>query len=437
MARKLIEKITSSRTLLIIISCLAAIVLWLYVESVENIDADRTISGIPLNYLGEADILADRQLIVMNKDAQTVDITLYGKRRDVYAINREDISVTVDLTDIRSTGTVDRVYDVTFSSDVNANDIYILNKNPTYVTVEIDRMSSRQIDIRSESNITVAENFMAEPLQFSPSQITVSGPEEVISRIDHAQVLVERENLNKTVTSTLDYKLVDEDGAEVVSNELSVSTEKVEVTIPVVMYKDVVLRAELIEGGGATESDAVVKIEPATVTLSGDAELLSGLNQISLTSIDLASFEESTSGTYSIPIPNGLTNLSGVTEATVSVSLKNLAIKRIMASNIEFINVSEGYQATKVSQYLEVRVRGPQAIVDLINAYSIRVVGDLSQYGQAAGRYAVDVKVYIDGYSDAGVVGDYTVVVSLEEKAEEPPPPEVTEPEPGEEEEEP
>ena len=427
MARKLIEKITSSRTLLIIISCLAAIVLWLYVESVENIDADRTISGIPLNYIGEADILADRQLIVMNKDAQTVDITLYGKRRDVYAINRDDISVSVDLTDIRSTGTVDRIYDITFSQDVNSKDIYILDKNPAYVTVEIDRMSSRQVEIRSESNITVAENYMAEPLEFSPSQITVSGPEEVINRIAYAKVLVERENLNKTVTSTLGYTLVDEDGAEVVSNELSASTDKVEVTIPVVMYKDVVLRAELIEGGGATESDAVVKIEPASITLSGDAELLSGLNQISLTSIDLASFDESMSGTYSIPIPNGLKNLSGATEAAVSVSLKNLAIKRIVASNIEFINVSEGYEATKVTQYVDVRVRGPQAIVDLINAYNIRIVGDLSQYGQAAGRYAVDVKVYIDGYSDAGVVGEYTVVVSLEEKTEEPPPPPVEE----------
>lgn len=422
MARKLIEKIASSRTVLIIISCLASIILWLYVESVENIDADRTISGIPLNYLGEADILADRQLIVMNKDAQTVDLTIYGKRRDVYAINREDINVSVDLTDIRSTGTVDRVYDVSFSGNVNSQDIYILDKSPAYVTVEIDRMSSRQIEVRSESNITVAENYMAEPLVFDPAQITVSGPEELISRIDHAHVVVERENLSRTVTSSLGYTLVDEEGAEVDMTNLSVSTERVDVTIPIVMYKDVVLTAELIEGGGATTADAVVKIEPASITLSGDAELLSGLNQISLTSVDLASFDESMSGTYSIPIPNGLTNLSGTTEASVNVSLKNLAIKRIVASNIEFINVSEGYEATKVTQYLDVRVRGPQAIVDLINAYNIRIVGDLSQYGQAAGRYAVEAKVYIDGYSDAGVVGEYTVVVSLEEKSEEEPP---------------
>ncbi len=422
MARKLIEKIASSRTVLIIISCLASIILWLYVESVENIDADRTISGIPLNYIGEADILADRQLIVMNKDAQTVDLTIYGKRRDVYAINREDINVSVDLTDIRSTGTVDRVYDVSFGGSVNSQDIYILDKSPAYVTVEIDRMSSRQIEVRSESNITVAENYMAEPLVFDPAQITVSGPEELISRIDHAHVVVERENLSRTVTSSLGYTLVDEEGAEVDMTNLSVSTERVDVTIPIVMYKDVVLTAELIEGGGATTADAVVKIEPASITLSGDAELLSGLNQISLTSVDLASFDESMSGTYSIPIPNGLTNLSGTTEASVNVSLKNLAIKRIVASNIEFINVSEGYEATKVTQYLDVRVRGPQAIVDLINAYNIRIVGDLSQYGQAAGRYAVEAKVYIDGYSDAGVVGEYTVVVSLEEKSEEEPP---------------
>jgi len=60
-------------------------------------------------------------------------------------------------------------------------------------------------------------------------------------------------------------------------------------------------------------------------------------------------------------------------------------------------------------------IRGPQEIIDLVNAYNVRIVADLADLGSAVGRYAVDAKVIVDGYSDAGGVGDYSVVVSLEE----------------------
>ena len=123
----------------------------------------------------------------------------------------------------------------------------------------------------------------------------------------------------------------------------------------------------------------------------------------------------SSTTTFAIPLSNELNNLSGVTEAEVKVSVKNLATKRMIVSNIEFDNVSEGYTATPVTQYLEVMIRGPQEIIDLVNAYNVRIVADLADLGSAVGRYAVDAKIIVDGYSEAGGVGDYKVVVSLEE----------------------
>lgn len=416
MARKTIRKITSSKTFLIIVSCLSAILLWMYVINVENTDMENTISGIPVTYIGEEDILADRQLIVTDKNEQTVSLRIYGKRSIVSSIGRNDISVSVDLTDIRNTGKVARVYNVAFTNGVKTEDVYI-DKTPDYITVNIDRVSSKLIEIRGESNITVAEGYMAEPTEYNPGQLTISGPEDAISRVAYAWVVVERENLSKTVTGMFDYKLMDEDGREVTSDEIEVNVEQIELTIPIVLYKDVVLTVELIDGGGAKAKDAVVEINPPTIALSGDAEMLSNMNQISIGRIDLSSFVTSTTETFTIPVSNDIKNLSGVKEASVTVSLKNLATKRLIVSNIEFTNVSAGYTAVPVTQYLELTVRGPQEIVELINAYNIRIVGDLTDLGQAAGRYAVVPKIYIDGYSDAGVVGasEHKLVVSLEE----------------------
>lgn len=416
MTRKTINKITSSKTFLIIVSCVVSIGLWLYVVNVENTDIDIKFSGLAVQYIGQDDILADRQLIVKNDNSQSVSLTLYGKRSVLSSINKNDIIVSVDLTDVKSTGTVERIYNVSFAPGINASDIYILEKYPTYVTVEVDRMSSKTVEVKSDSDITVADGYMAEPLEFSPSEVVVSGPEELISKVSSALVKIERENLSKTVTNAADFVLIDSDGKQVRSDEITTNVDKINVTVPIVMCKEVVLTADIIEGGGAKKENAVVTISPATVTLSGPAEILSSLNQISLGTIDLSQFLSSASETFTIPISNDMNNLSGVTEATVSVSLKNLETKRVISSNIEFINISEGYTATPVTQYLEVTIRGTEEIVKLIDSYNIRIVGDLSDLDQAVGRYAVPAKVYINGYSDVGVVGDYKVVVSLEEE---------------------
>ena len=55
---------------------------------------------------------------------------------------------------------------------------------------------------------------------------------------------------------------------------------------------------------------------------------------------------------------------------------------------------------------------------------NVQLVADLSDYGNAVGRYSVPTTVYITGYSEAGVVaGNYNVVVSLEPEPEAPPEP--------------
>ena len=41
------------------------------------------------------------------------------------------------------------------------------------------------------------------------------------------------------------------------------------------------------------------------------------------------------------------------------------------------------------------------------------MVADMSNYTSAGTHTVNEVTVYIDGYSDAGVVGEYSIVVSL------------------------
>ena len=228
-------------------------------------------------------------------------------------------------------------------------------------------------------------------------------------------MVIDREELTRTVSGVAEFTLVDSDGQTIESADIKTSVNEIQYTIPIVMMKDVGLTVNLLPGGGATEDNAVVRIDPPTVSITGDAELLSGINQLQLGTIDLASFAQSTSETFAIVLPNGVNNLSGEKEATVTVSIKGLETKRVITTNISFINVSEGYKPRSITQYKEVMIRGPKEIIDLIDKDNIRIIGDLTDIGNAVGRYSVPTTVEILGYREAGVVGDnYNVVVSLE-----------------------
>ena len=112
--------------------------------------------------------------------------------------------------------------------------------------------------------------------------------------------------------------------------------------------------------------------------------------------------------------PNDAKNVSGEESATVTIKIKNKRTKVIGATNIAFINTPDGFDARSITQLVQTTVRASNNEIDRIAANNLRVVADLSEYTQA-GTYQVPVTIYIDGYPDAGVIGDdYKIVVVLE-----------------------
>ena len=419
---KTIKKIASSRALYIVLACILSVILWLYVASYANTDMEAEFTGLEINYVGGDDILRDRKLLVTEKDQQSVSLTILGKRNVVSAIKKDEVQVSVDLTDIRSTGVYEKVYTVTFPDSVKEDAILIVKRSPEYVTVNIDNLITKPVEVRGDFEGSVQDGYMQEPIVYEPATIMVSGPEEVVSHIACARVVLDRENLNRTVTGSVSYTLLDYEDKPVDTQELSMDVEEVKYTIPIVMVKDIVLTVDLIEGGGAKATNAVVEVKPNVLTVTGDAELIQGINQITLGAIDLAAFEQTYTVTYPIPLPNGAENLSGDKEAIVTVNIRGLAARHILTTKISFTNVSEGYVANPITQYKEVVIRGPEEIIYLVAPDNVQLVADLSEYGNAVGRYSVPTTVYITGFNEVGVVeGNYNVVVSLELEPEEPP----------------
>lgn len=413
MLRERINKIFASRIFYIIFSILASVTIWLYVAYVENPDVSINIKGIKVEYINK-DFMTDRQLVITDINADTVTLRFLGKRNTVSQLTNKNMSVNVDLSEVKTTGVFMLPYNVVYPIDVNPASLTITSRSYDYITVTVDKLEKKDVPVRGTYDGSVASGYQAEPIEINPAAITVSGPQEVLDNISYAWVIVQRDNISKTYEDSLPFTLMDVNGHEVVSDQLTFSQNTIHVVIPVVMIKDVSLTVNLTPGAGADSTNAISVISPSSISVSGDAETLNNLNQIVLGTIDLSQFLNATTVTLPIVLPNNTSNLTGLTEATVTVNITGLESVHLSADNIQVTNVTPGYTATIVTKSLDIILRGKTEDLSKVAPSNIRIVADLTELGATTGTYTVLAKVYVDGDIVAvGPIGDYKVTVTL------------------------
>lgn len=412
---------SKSKLVTLVISLVAAISLWLYVVTVENPEHTATISNIPVTFEGVEELREDQGLIITSGLDATVTLRVTGKRSEVTKLSEDNITLTVDVGRISRAQTYTMNYSIEYPSDVKASSITVDSKLPSSVVLTVESAASKTIDVRGELIGNTAEGYTTEEMSFDYEQIVIQGPAEIVGQVEYALVTLVRENLDKSVTSSLSYTLMNADGEAIESSEITCDVEEIEVTLPVVKFKHVPLNVEFIDGGGATSDNVVInKIEPSTVTISGDASVVDLVNQINLGNIDLSNLVGSGTYEFNILLPNNVKNVSGEETATVSVEIRGLQTRQLRISTIEFAQVPEGLTASAITQTITVTIRAALEDIDNISSTNVHVIADLSGIGSTIGSYTVPLTVEIYGYPNAGVIGTYNAVITLAEEVDEP-----------------
>lgn len=404
----------------LLLSAVIAISLWVYVVTTVTPEDSQWIRNIPVTFTNEDGLFSDRNLTLTKGRNATVDLKVYGKRQDLLKLNNSNITITVDLSDVLGPGSWPLRYKVEMPETVSDNDISIESRSTYEIDVQVDLLSVKEVPVQAVFQGSVADGYVQDSIELEYDTLEISGPQDQVSKVDHAEVVLERTNLSKTVSDSLAYTLVDADGGEVVSDEIHCNVDKIGVMMTVSMVKELPLTVQFIDGGGATEEHVVSSIEPSTITVKGSAEDLEGLNSLNIGNIDLSTIPTNTSytGNFSIVLPDNMTNLTGEEMAKVTVELKNLKEKTFRVTNLELANTPSNLKATLGTVSLQIKLRGPSDVIDTIPASNIRAVADLSSVGTSTGQFSVPVDVYVDGFSDVGAMGSYNVLVSISEPTE-------------------
>ena len=407
-----------NKVLIALLSVFIALGLWMYVTTVVNTDHEQTYYNIPVVLEGES-FLTDRGLMLTDGRNATVTLRLVGNRTYLAKLSSENITVIADLSKINDTGAQTLYYDIRLPGDIPSNAVDVMSQSPDLITVQIEEWEEKSIPVNILYSGSLPETYLIDKAASSldVEQIKITGPKSVTDQITQAVIEVDLTDKTQSFSESYRATLCDKSGNPVDAKLVEADVDTVRLDLMIRKQKDLKLTVTVVDGGGATSKNSEIRIEPGTIRISGSEAALEKLTEYNLGTINLGELTKDTTKTFPITLPEGITNETGLAEATVTVRFPTLLTKEITVTNITAINVPEGMVAEMVTKAVNVSVRGPKELVNAMTAADVSLVVDFKDV--AAGTAAIKAEVKISSaYSDVGYVGTYSVSATLRSAAE-------------------
>lgn len=402
----------------LLLSILVAFGLWVYVVTVVSPESEATFYNIPV-ILNNESVLMDKGLMLTSEDEPTVTLRLRGNRSDLNSLKTSDITVVADLSKIGEAGLQQLSYSVSFTGSGSANAFEVLSQSPEGITLEVTEWDSKDVPVNVEYTGSLDMNYIAykDEATLDYETVTLTGPKAVVDQITQAVITVDLEQQNQTISESFRYTLCDENGEPVDAASIKTNVAEVSLTLRVQQVKEVQLLLDVTYGGGATKQTSVIEMSEQTIKVTGSEKLLEGLDSVTLGAVNLADFAEDTVLSFPIVLQDGIENLTGVTDVTVSIAFPELVTKVL---NVEtfFVSGKPAEMSYEVgAKIVPVTVRGPAELIDEITEENVSLLINLSGAEQGEDLYKAQVMIdtkFEDG--GVGAIGSYTVLVTLTEK---------------------
>lgn len=409
------ERIRESKWLYVLLSILIATAFWMSVRAGEDPEMEHRVRGISVVTTGDR-VLENQGLMIDDISHDTVTLTWKGRWGDIGQLDKNSVTVSVDVSRISEPGIYELDYSVSYPPTVASSAISLQGSDPERITVTVSKIYSATFDIQPVLKGSIASGYQAGEFLVEPESVLISGTQEKVDLINRVQVVLEQKELKDSFAGELPLRLLDAQGKEMDCGDLRLTVDKAYVILPVVVVKEIPLRVEFKDGGGATQANVKCEIQPKTITVSGPEEDMLHLNELTLGTVDLAQVMDTVTKEFPIYLPAELENVSGITDARVTVSVAGLTTRAFEVKNIELTNVPKGYSASLTTQVRTIVLRGTKKELDKVNASQIQIVADLSGLSTATGSYNVPVRVYLFTDGDVGVIGQNNVVINLSKK---------------------
>lgn len=347
------------------ITCLLlSIGLWFYVSNVENTVRTYDLKKVPV-VLVNTETLKDSKLALSPNQEFYVDLKLEGSN-EIYKVKRDNFKITVDVSEYALKKGENKI---AVNIEESPADITIKNTNNLNIVIDLEEISEKTIEIKSEISVTSKEGYFVSPAEIKPKDIKVTGAESLVDRVD--AVVVRGEIIEAEEDIVNSYDLIPVDNAGKVVEGIELQKKYVDVFIQVSKGRSVPIK---INTTGALSSDLKLQsIEGSlkTAEIVGPKELLDQIVELQTEIIDLSQVKDDGEITVAVIPPNGVTLLPGDELITVKINVIK-TISKEFEITFKLNGVTEGLIIEPVKPTVKVNVTAFEDEIESVTETNIK-----------------------------------------------------------------
>lgn len=410
-----IRKLLSNKRFTVPFSIGLAFVLWLVITINQNPIIERGFSDMTINVNLENTFASDKGMsIVGDISTQKFTVVVRGASYAVSSIKSGDINVYASAASVDAPGEYN--LDVMASKTNQLANYEILSVTPSTMKISFDYIDTKDFTIKPKTEgVTAKDGLIAENGIVSGTEndtVTISGPRTVMNKISSVVALAKvNKTLDVSETFDADIVLYDEQGNQISDEHLTLSTNKVKVTVPISKTKTVPVLVDFTNlPNGFDKNSISYSLNYSSVTVIGKPETVDKTESVTLSPIDLTSVSPTANSfDVSAKLPEGVRLVDNIEYFNVKLNIDNYSQKVITVSDITCNGLGSGLKIQNISEIKNVRICGPKSVIKNIGSAYAEI--DLS--GKTAGQHSVEVNISFKENNNVWAIGTYTTTVSI------------------------
>ncbi|WP_152395389.1 CdaR family protein [Paenibacillus guangzhouensis] len=397
-----------------VIALLLGILLWAIVHmddrspnQVSSLVDVKVIDDVRIQTVG----LDQSRYILKQMTPEVVRIQVRGQTSALTSAMPEDYRVSLDLT-----GLGEGKHDIDLTYEMPKG-IQLVSMVPSRVTVEIEEMQTKEMDVSIKTTGTPAKGYtVGQPIISPTNRVHVTLPASQMKDIHSVSATLPIDGEQKSVKQKrVKLTAYDKTGHEMKS--AIITPPVVEVEVPITKpFKTVPLQINFI--GQLPEGLAISSFTPSTnqVAIYGPQDVLDSIDFYDSIQIDLSQFKESTKLTMPLPV---LGKVEKIEPNSVNFDITIVpAVQRVLDKlPITLTGASDQLKASieePASKSMSITVEGAPDVVNSLKAGDVQVIANLSDL--PPGTHQVALQVNLPNFIRRVDPGTIYVKVLIEDK---------------------
>lgn len=395
-----------------IISVFIAIILWIFVVSIQNPEIKKEYDNIPVK-ISSLDLLSDYGLVPVETKNYMITVKVKGNQDSVKKIDAKDIEATADIRAVKQNIVQGALYIPVSISIIGAEGVEILDKDKYGISINLDKNNQVQKMIEVVFQGEKQKDARYEIKSVKPNAISISGPQSLVKNIGSIKVFIDASSVNKDISVVKSFRIYTKEGKDITNNEqMAKDNQNIQIEIGYSKVKEVKLSTDIqgspLEGYYLSQ----VTTNPEKVTISGPAEKVDAIEFLSTRKINISGVKTSFQKELPIILPNEVKiEYTGNVKVNIYIEKEDSRIIDVPKTNISFVNTSDDLVYKVISPKARVYLEGRKGSLELLDAENLGLFVNVQGY--SPGEYVLPVSMeYEDQYRIQEKTPDIKISIS-------------------------